>query len=61
LDEERSDGSFGPELSSPDSEWQLAWGVNVMAHVYAARHLVPRMLARGGMNRLHQRLVDGEG
>jgi NAD(P)-dependent dehydrogenase (short-subunit alcohol dehydrogenase family) len=31
-----------------DQDWQLALDVNVMAHVYAARILVPRMLERGG-------------
>ncbi|MGO9876750.1 MAG: SDR family oxidoreductase [Acidimicrobiia bacterium] len=31
-----------------DQEWQLSLDVNVMAHVYAARILVPRMLERGG-------------
>ncbi|MDJ0786046.1 MAG: SDR family NAD(P)-dependent oxidoreductase [Myxococcota bacterium] len=38
----------GPELASPNVEWQASFDVNVMAHVYAARHLVPRMLERGG-------------
>jgi NAD(P)-dependent dehydrogenase (short-subunit alcohol dehydrogenase family) len=33
---------------APDQEWQLSLDVNVMAHVYAARILVPRMLERGG-------------
>mgnify|MGYP001815495119 FL=1 len=28
--------------------WQLGWQVNVMAHVYAARALLPRMVERGG-------------
>ena len=31
-----------------DHDWQLSLDVNVMAHVYAARILVPRMLERGG-------------
>lgn len=36
----------GPEL--PDADWQRVMAVNLMAHVHAARALLPRMLARGG-------------
>ena len=31
-----------------DEPWARSWAVHVMAHVYAARHLVPRYKARGG-------------
>jgi NAD(P)-dependent dehydrogenase (short-subunit alcohol dehydrogenase family) len=31
----------------PDALWQRTWEVNVMAHVYAARAVLPRMLERG--------------
>jgi NAD(P)-dependent dehydrogenase (short-subunit alcohol dehydrogenase family) len=33
--------------AAPDSAWALNWGVNLMAHVYAARALGPKMAARG--------------
>ena len=33
---------------SPDRDWERSIGVNVLAHVYAARALVPKMLERGG-------------
>ncbi|KRB86729.1 short-chain dehydrogenase [Sphingomonas sp. Root710] len=33
--------------SSPDDVWTRAWEVNVMAHVYAARAVIPGMRARG--------------
>jgi NAD(P)-dependent dehydrogenase (short-subunit alcohol dehydrogenase family) len=32
---------------APNAEWQRHWDVNVMAHVYAARAVLPQMLARG--------------
>ncbi len=32
---------------TPDSEWQRIWQVHCMAHVYAARAVLPGMLARG--------------
>ena len=32
----------------PNEAWQRIWQVNVMSHVYAARALVDRMIARGG-------------
>jgi NAD(P)-dependent dehydrogenase (short-subunit alcohol dehydrogenase family) len=33
---------------SSDEPWSRSWAIHVMAHVYAARHLIPRMKARGG-------------
>ncbi len=32
----------------PDEDWQKIWDINVMSQVWAARHLVPRMIERGG-------------
>jgi NAD(P)-dependent dehydrogenase (short-subunit alcohol dehydrogenase family) len=34
-------------IDAPDEVWQHIWDVNVMAHVYAARAVVPGMVARG--------------
>ena len=33
---------------TPDAEWARCWDVNVMAHVYAARAVIPHMIERGG-------------
>ena len=38
-----TDGS----VDAPNEEWQRTWDVNVMAHVYGTRHVLPGMLERG--------------
>jgi NAD(P)-dependent dehydrogenase (short-subunit alcohol dehydrogenase family) len=38
----------GVQLDDPDDLWHAGFEVNVMAHVYAARAVVPHMLERGG-------------
>lgn len=35
-------------LAASNETWQKIWEVNSMSHVYAARALVPKMIARGG-------------
>jgi NAD(P)-dependent dehydrogenase (short-subunit alcohol dehydrogenase family) len=35
-------------VEAPDSEWRRCWDIHVMAHVYAARAVLPSMIERGG-------------
>jgi NAD(P)-dependent dehydrogenase (short-subunit alcohol dehydrogenase family) len=37
----------GGGLEQPDEAWEHIWKVNVLAHVYAARAVIPGMVARG--------------
>jgi NAD(P)-dependent dehydrogenase (short-subunit alcohol dehydrogenase family) len=47
-DADDSAASVQGGLVACDDRWQQCWDVNVMAHVYAARALIPRMQERGG-------------
>jgi NAD(P)-dependent dehydrogenase (short-subunit alcohol dehydrogenase family) len=49
----RPDARRGDATSAANAAWEQSWAVNVMAHVYAARAMVPRMAARGGGYFLH--------
>jgi NAD(P)-dependent dehydrogenase (short-subunit alcohol dehydrogenase family) len=39
--------AVGGGVEADDEDWQRIWDVNVMAHVYAARAVLPSMLDRG--------------
>src|SRR5438874_12239048 len=39
--------TFGGGPEAPDDAWRQSWEVHVMAHVYAARAVLPGMLERG--------------
>jgi len=41
-----ADPDFDNAASQPDADWQRSWNVHVMAHVYAARAVLPGMIAR---------------
>ena len=45
-------GGFDPMSENAggtsDEPFMRSWAIHVMAHIYAARHLIPRMKARGG-------------
>ncbi len=43
-----TDGPLWDAASAPNESWLTCWNVNLMASVYAARHTVPGMIARGG-------------
>jgi NAD(P)-dependent dehydrogenase (short-subunit alcohol dehydrogenase family) len=39
--------AIGGGAEAPDESWERIWQINVMAHVYAARAVLPGMIARG--------------
>jgi NAD(P)-dependent dehydrogenase (short-subunit alcohol dehydrogenase family) len=45
--------AFGKGVDAPAEDWDLAWRVNVLAHVFAARAVLPSMLARRAGYLLH--------
>jgi NAD(P)-dependent dehydrogenase (short-subunit alcohol dehydrogenase family) len=42
-----AEGSGNLATATSNQNWQTSWDVNVMAHVYAARALLPGMIERG--------------
>jgi NAD(P)-dependent dehydrogenase (short-subunit alcohol dehydrogenase family) len=49
----------GGGIETDDSQWQQLWDVNVMAHVHAARAVIPGMLERGDGYLLHTASAAG--
>jgi NAD(P)-dependent dehydrogenase (short-subunit alcohol dehydrogenase family) len=49
----------GGGVEAPDADWQAQWELHVMAHVYAARAVLPGMIARGEGYLLHTASAAG--
>jgi NAD(P)-dependent dehydrogenase (short-subunit alcohol dehydrogenase family) len=70
---EHSEKAFGPidlfcanagilvvgGIDVPDEQWDRAWNVNVKSHIYAARAVLPSMMARGEGYLLHTASAAG--
>jgi NAD(P)-dependent dehydrogenase (short-subunit alcohol dehydrogenase family) len=51
--------SGGDPLETPPEVWQEQWQVNLMAHVYAVRAVLPSMLERGSGYLIHTASMAG--
>ncbi len=51
--------AVGGGVEVPDETWQQIWDVNLMAHVWAARAVLPAMIARGEGYLLHTASAAG--
>jgi NAD(P)-dependent dehydrogenase (short-subunit alcohol dehydrogenase family) len=40
--------AFHADENTGEDKWDLSWDVNVMAHVYAAKYVIPQMKQKGG-------------
>jgi NAD(P)-dependent dehydrogenase (short-subunit alcohol dehydrogenase family) len=49
----------GGGVDAPNDAWQQIWDINVMAHVYATRAVLPIMIARGEGYLLHTASAAG--
>ena len=49
----------GGVADAPDEQWERAWNVNVKSHIYAARAVLPSMMARGEGYLLHTASAAG--
>ncbi|GMQ85671.1 MAG: SDR family oxidoreductase [Acidimicrobiia bacterium] len=49
----------GGSVDAPDDDWQRAWAVNVMSHVYGTRAVLPSMLESGSGYLLHTASAAG--
>lgn len=53
------DDVAGMATGASNAQWMKIWGVNVMAHVYAARAVLPSMIARGSGHLLNTASAAG--
>ena len=51
--------AIGGGVEAPNAQWQRIWDVNLMAHVYGARAVLPQMLERGEGYLLHTASAAG--
>ncbi len=49
----------GGSVDASDEDWERAWAVNVMSHVYGVRAVLPSMLERGRGHLLHTASAAG--